>query len=135
MSRSEVISREAEGMTIALRAIHALLSYDELRGRRAAAICNTSVTDRTQITLRILPPTHDRTVVKQRIVEVGVRPRCAGELVQVETNLPPAVIRPAAESADQATRRCIKQNSSTAKAETQHGLGDVVADTGKRTQI
>ena len=73
-------------------------------------------------------------MIEQRVVELGIRPRRARELVEVKPDLPATPVGPPVEAANEPRRRRVEQNSSAAEAEAENSLGDVVSDAGKRAQ-
>src|SRR4051794_28808164 len=105
MSRSEFIRRAAEGMTVVLRGIAALLfgRQSKLRGVGEAAACGAVLGDRTVVAAWLFGAADQRSVVEQRVVEAGVRAGGAGELVEVEPDLPAAHVLAAEDSFDEAS--------------------------------
>src|SRR4051794_17609576 len=114
MSRREFINLAAEGISGVLRAIQIFLLDNKLRIWRPAAVRNAPVANGAAFTKRFIRPADRRSMVEERVVELRVRPRRASELIQVEADLPSAAIGPAAEAANEAAGRCVKQNSPSA---------------------
>src|SRR5262245_1932769 len=73
-------------------------------------------------------------MVEQRMIERGIGSARAGELVKVETDLPPTCVVSSAEPAHKSRRSRVEQHCTTTECKTEHCLGDVVTDSRQITQ-
>jgi len=136
MSRSDVISLAAEGMTVVLCGIGRQFARQrQLELLREPSSRGAPFRKRTFIALRQVRATDECAVVEQRTVERCVGAGTPGKSVEIEPDLPSARVRSTEISLDESARRHVEQHRPPAKREDSNGLGDPVAHSRKRAKV
>jgi hypothetical protein len=138
MSRSEVINRAADGIMVVLRGIGTGL-FDHCETELRRGWCNSrsrsaGSVERTLVTLRLVRATDCRAEIEQGMIELGIRSRLTGELIQIKPDLPsPPVLAPI-DPANNSRRCCIEQDGTPIETKAEDGLGEVVSHSRKRAK-